>query len=277
MSSRYFLIGTSVTRSPTPRMMQAAFDAAGMDCTYEALNVGPEEFGRTMQKLKESRAEGFNVTMPYKASVLPFVGRTDDTSSRIRAVNTVRRDGDIYEGHNTDVSGIIQPLRSRGIRKVATSAVVGTGGASRAFVSAMNEFGCEELTVMSRNPKAASRYFKEMREGFTSMKIKEASSHQLDAAGVDVLFNGSPAGTNGTGFTSDPLKLATSATTVFDAVYTPVETGLIRKAKRRGCRVVYGHEMLLSQGAEAFRIWRGTAPPASVMRDSLLASLEVHA
>ncbi|MDG6902370.1 MAG: shikimate dehydrogenase [Nitrososphaerota archaeon] len=271
------LLGASVGHSPTPLMMGAAFRATGIDAVYQALSVGPAEFASVFESLRESGVDGMNVTMPYKGTVPPLLDALDVVSSSVGVVNTIRKEGRGYKGYNTDVYGIVHPLKSRGIRRVAAAAVLGTGGASRAFVAAMHELGCERLTAISRRPGASSAFFADMKRAFPSMGIGSASVETLGSERFDLFFNASPCGSNGIPIPARLTRILDRGPTVFDAVYFPVETELIRQAGERHCPVVYGHEMLLHQGAEGFRIWTGEAPPLSAMREALMASLEVPA
>lgn len=258
-------------------MMGAAFRALGIDATFRAIDVTPGEFASVLEKLKESGVSGLNVTMPYKGTVIGHLDSLDVVSSRVRAVNTVRKEAGGYRGFNTDVHGILRPLKSRGMDRVMAAAVLGSGGAARAFVGAMNGLGCQRLTVISRRPRAASKFLAEMRGAFPSVRVKCVPSDAIGPEKFELLFNASPCGANGTPLPPGLTSVLEGSPTVFDAVYSPVETELVREAKERRCPVIYGHEMLLHQGAEGFRVWTGAAPPIPAMRDALMASLEVPA
>ncbi len=263
--------------SPTPRMMDSAFRALGLDAVYEALSVGPSDLASVFAGLKESGVAGLNVTLPHKTSIPRLLESLDEPSSRTRAVNTVKKEGTAYRGYNTDVIGIVGPLKSRGFGRIGGAAVLGTGGASRAFVAAMDELGCERLTAISRHPAGAQGFLSEMSAAFPDMDIGVVSIEERLSVRIELFFNASPCGSNSIPFPTRLAGVFDGAPLVFDAVYSPVETELIRLAKERRCQVIYGHEMLLHQGAEAVRVWTGVSPPLRAMKEALLASLEVPA
>ena len=277
MPDRYFLLGADVGGSPTPQMMNAAFREMGVDGVYRALSIGVSEFSSAFVELKESGASGFNVTMPHKTSIRGMLESLDETSSSAGAVNTVKREGDSYRGYNTDVSGILLPLASRGLHRVREAVVLGTGGAARAFVAAMDKAGCRRLTAISRHPAASRDFLSSMRASFPKMDLEVVSAGEQASRGFDLYFNASPCGSEGIPFPPGAARFIDERTMVFDAVYSPVDSGLIRWAKGLGCRVIYGHEMLLHQGAEAVRIWTGRPPPLPAMKEALMAYLEVAA
>ena len=277
MHERYVLLGEGVSDSPSRAMMNSAFHHLGLDSTYEIANVAPADLPMTFARLADERVSGMNVTIPHKSSICPLLEETDDLSRKTGAVNTVKRKQGKYIGFNTDVTGIIKPLGQRGVRQVDRAVAIGTGGAARAFCAAMDQLRCRELTLLSRRPAAKSEILEKMTESFPRLSIEVSSMEDPPPGAPDLLFNASPIGSRGIPTPPAVEGLLGSKTTVFDAVYFPVDTQLVRAATRIGCPVVRGHEMLLAQGAEAFRIWTGLDPPEQIMSRSLLNSLEVAA
>jgi shikimate dehydrogenase len=275
MSDRYVLLGGNVSNSPSPRMMNAALRALGLDAVYLASNVPAAELGRVFAELKETGVRGANVTIPHKTSIRHLLDSLDEISSKIGAVNTVKNDGGSFIGYNTDVDGILGPLKSKGLSRINRAIVVGTGGAARAFCAAMRDQGCTELAIFSRNPARANGFLTSMRAAFPEIKIDFASTYDHSSWSPDLFFNASPAGTNGTKFPAEAIQFIKSRPVVFEAVYFPVETELIKLARQFGCTPVYGHEMLLQQGLKSLQIWTGRAPPVNVMRSELLGFLGV--
>lgn len=277
MPDRYVLLGENVSNSPTPRMMNAAFEALGLNATYQASNVGAAELNLTFAKLKESGASGANVTIPHKIAITRFLGSLDEVSSKIGAVNTIKRERGSYRGYNTDVDGILEPLKSRGFSRIRRASVLGTGGAARAFCGAMHALGCRELVVLSRDPARAAGFFSSMRTAFPETEIESASIDALPSWRPQLFFNASPAGANGISLPAQVTRFLEGRPTVFDAVYFPVETDLIRLATGVGCPIIHGHEMLLHQGLRSLQIWIDSIPPLHVMRAALLDFLGVVA
>lgn len=275
MTDRYFLLGENVSRSPSPEMINAAFGAMGLDAVYQASTVRAADLAASFAKLTEAKASGLNVTIPHKTAVARLLGSLDEVSSRIGAVNTVKHEGDSYRGYNTDVDGILGPLRSRGITKPRRVFVIGTGGAARAFCEAMHEAGCKELVALSRDPRRADGFLSSMKTAFAEMKIAVVPSENPPSEAPELLFNASPAGANGIPLPRHMTQLLDGRPTVFDAVYSPVRTDLIKTAEESHCRVIRGHEMLLAQAARALEIWTGRVPPIKVMQSALFESLGV--
>lgn len=230
-----------------------------------------------LARLKAAGVKGLNVTIPYKSVITRFLTSLDDVSTRIGAVNTVHREGKAYRGYNTDVDGILEPLKSRGISKVRRALVVGTGGAARAFCEAMSRLGCGELVALSRDAARATGFATSMKAAFPEVKIEVARVEEPPILDPELLFNASPAGANGFAISKPLATVLENKPTVFDAVYFPVETRLIAMAKELNCLTVCGHEMLLFQAVNAIRIWTDRDAPVERMRKVLLESLGVVA
>ncbi|MDG7007857.1 MAG: shikimate dehydrogenase [Nitrososphaerota archaeon] len=277
MPDRYVLVGGNVSSSPTPRMMNAAIEALGLDAVYEASNVPAAELGKAFAALAESGASGANVTIPHKIAITRFLDSLEGAAAETGAVNTLKRDGDGYTGHNTDVDGILGPLISRGRARVGRAAVVGTGGAARAFCGAMHALGCAEIVVISRDPIRAEGFMSSMRAAFPATRTEFASAENVRASAPEILFNASPAGAGGIPLPAGVTAFFEARPLVFDAVYAPVETDLTRRARSFGCEVIYGHEMLLYQASRSLEIWTGRTPPLGVMKSVLLRTLGVSA
>ncbi len=277
MPERYVLIGENVSNSPSPRMMNAAFEALGLDSVYEKSDIGRNQLTVGFAKLRDAGVSGLNVTIPHKSSIIRLLDSLDDVSSRIGAVNTVKREGASYVGYNTDVEGVVGPLRSRGHSKIRTAFVLGTGGASRAVCEALHALGCEELVVFSRDPRGAGDFLRFLRAALPKVRVKVSSIDSPPPWSPELIFNASPIGANGIPLPPEVIRMLAEGSIVFDAVYFPVETELIIQAKERNCTTIYGHEMLLHQGVKAVRIWTGRDPPVQAMKTALLETLGVVA
>ncbi len=277
MSERFYLLGADVSGSPTPRMVNAAFEAMGIDAVYSSLNVATDALASTFSKLKELEAKGLNVTMPHKSSIISLLDSVDATSTKIGAVNTVAKVGDLYLGHNTDVEGITGPLRARGVSTFGRAVVVGTGGAARAFCAAMAEMGCRRVTVLTRDVVRARSFVSDMAAAFPNLGLDTALLGDPVAFDADLVFNASPMGSDSVPSSKSVVALVRPDQVVFDAVYFPVETELIRMAEGAGARTIRGYEMLLGQAIGAVRIWTGRSPPSEVMSRALVTTLEARA
>ena len=246
-------------------MMNTAFRRETVNAVYLALQTSKAD--DLFKLAREVPIQGLSVTMPLKQDVMPLLERTDPLSAKIGAVNTILRtpDGKFY-GFNTDVAGIIAPLERRLSLKGAKVLVLGAGGAARAAV-----FGCRdkgaEVFILNRTPETAQKLAKQ--SGAKTIK-REA----IAKSGFDVIINATPIGMAGNRNT--PTSLLESedlnARYVFDLVYNPVETPLLRMARQKGIAVITGVEMFVQQGARQFEIWTGKPAPEEEMLRVVLHS-----
>jgi shikimate dehydrogenase len=275
MADQYCVIGRDVSRSPSPAMINAGFKSAGIDAKYSRVSVSEAGFHREFRRLMNSRFKGMNVTIPFKAAVIPLLDGLDGVSTRIQAVNTVTMEDGRYMGHNTDPDGILGPLNALSASlDVRNALLIGAGGAARAFCEAMNRMGCIDLAVAVRDKERARGFVRGMEGAFPRMNLTLASIEDLHHLNHDLVFNASPMGTEGEPLPPELKRVLPGSMIVFDAVYIPKDTELLVEAKRNGSEVVHGEEMLLHQGMAAFRLWTGKKPPEKAMRAALVSSLE---
>lgn len=275
MTEQYLLLGEKVSNSPTPVMMNAAFVHMGLDARYLASDTRASDLGPTISSLRESGAGGANVTIPYKTTIVPFVDVLDAVASRIGAVNTLKISGKRALGYNTDVDGILEPLRSRGVSTIGRAAVLGAGGAARAFFAVTDMLHCREVMVINRNQTRAASFIASMRDAFPGTDIVSVSLDHLRPWDAELFFNASPGGSLGNPLPKEIAAALQNHPIVFDAVYLP-NSELVMLGKDMGCRVIPGHEMLLHQGMRALRIWFDVEPPKDVMMSALLGALGVR-
>lgn len=274
----YCLIGHDVGYSLSPEIHNAAFGYMGIPAVYIVLNIPPAILPDLISSFKRIAVSGFNVTIPHKESIIPFLDRVDSLASKTGAVNTVLAKGRKLHGYNTDVQGILAPLQSRKVRiKKSRALILGGGGTAKACATALASNGCEEITILNRDAHRASRLAKSLRKTFhitchNSVLSESSSSKALE--NCDLIFNATPIGGKGLEeATPIPTKNLTVEHVVFDAVYRPYKTRLLRLAEKKGSVTIPGFEMLLEQGAASFELWTGMDAPREVMRESLLRIL----
>ena len=250
--------GNPIAHSLSPLMHSTAFRRENVNAVLLPLKVRMLDDLLTL--IRELPLAGVAVTMPLKQEVLPHLANMDPLTSRIGACNTLRTgaDGKLY-GFNTDVAGVVRPLEKRLRLKSARVAVLGAGGAARAAVFGLVEQGAE-VFIVNRTHENAVVLAREA-------KAKALRHEQFAGSRFDVLINTTPCGMAGS---SQPLPIEENelnAGLVFDMVYNPLETPLIKLAKERGIPVVTGLEMFVQQGARQFEIWTGKpAPEAEMLR-----------
>jgi len=274
----YGIIGDPIEHSLSPVMHNAAFRELGIDSVYVPFRVPSRSLGNAVQGLRSQGVSGFNVTVPHKIEILKYLQRLDPLAQRIGAVNTVQNVNGKLVGYNTDATGAVEALRQNGV-SLGSSAftILGAGGAARAIVFALAKIS-RRIVVLNRTLERAQSLKREVkRKAHRSIEIGQLTRKSLTKAllTTDVLANATSIGMG-----DNPGCLPIEKTDlkrdliVFDIVYGERETDLLRKARRVGCRTISGTEMLLHQGAEAFRIWTGRRAPIGSMRDALLAAME---
>jgi 3-dehydroquinate dehydratase/shikimate dehydrogenase len=261
----YGVAGNPIRSSLSPLMMNTAFRRETVNAVYLALQTSKAD--DLFKLAREIPIQGLSVTMPLKEDIIPLLERTDPLSAKIGAVNTVLRaqDGKFY-GFNTDVAGIVGPLERRLSLKGAKVLVLGAGGAARAAV-----FGCRdkgaEVWILNRTPETAQKLAKQ--SGAKTIKREAVAK-----TGFDVIINATPIGMNGIKAAPMLGPEDLTARIVFDLVYNPIETPLLKMARAKGLTAISGVEMFVQQGARQFEIWTGKPAPEEEMLRVVLHSLK---
>lgn len=266
----YCIIGDPVQHSLSPSMQNAAFSALGIKSTYISFRVPSKDLKTSVESLKSIGIAGFNVTIPHKMSILQYLDELDYTASKSHAVNTVKNDTGKLIGYNTDMYGFIQPLYTRNIDfKGKKVLIIGAGGAAYAIVTALSyEKGIAEINVVNRSSHNALKLVEHaLKLGLNTHKEDFENLSKL-ALQSDLLINSTSIGLNNE---SSPIvrQDINPNSIVYDIVYKPIDTDLLRKAKEANATVVYGYEMLIAQGAQAFKIWTGCDAPINAMKKAL--------
>jgi 3-dehydroquinate dehydratase/shikimate dehydrogenase len=264
----YGVAGDPVAHSLSPAIMNAAFRRENVNAVYVPLRA------KTLKDLltcvREIPIHGLSVTMPYKEAILPYLDNTDSHTTKIGACNTVVRaqDGKLY-GFNTDTSGVVRPLERRlSTLHDAKILVLGAGGAARAAVFGLKERGAE-VYILNRNLAAARK----LAHRAHARTLKRAD---LKKFSFDVIVNATPVGMGNTRET--PLQeKEINARFVFDMIYDPIETRLLKLAKERGAQIIPGLEMFVHQAARQFEIWTGKPAPQDEMLQVVALALHERA
>jgi len=271
------LIGWPVEHSLSPKIHNAAFDALGLNWRYVPLPVSPGEEGACVRGLAALGFVGANVTVPHKTTVMEHLDAFDRDADAVGAVNTLvvhqKADGSAaVRGHNTDHVGFLAPLRRAGFDAAGRSiVVVGAGGAARAAVFALSKAGAAEIVVLNRDLDRARRLASDLSgTGPGSIRpARFAPDALVDAARTaSLLVHATPVGMASNAERSiwpDDVRVPRNLF-VYDLVYAPRETRLLRQARSCGAATLGGLDMLVEQGAVAFSLWTGCAAPTDVMR-----------
>ena len=261
-TSVYGLVGRPISHSVSPVMHNAAFAATHLDAVYLPFPAVDADdfvaFGRALG------VKGASITIPFKVSLFDRMDEVYAVARRIGAINTMKVQDGRWIGGNTDAAAFLGPLRERVDLRGARVAVLGAGGAARAVAVALGS-SASDVTIYARDPSKARE---------VAMTASAASGTMPPRAGSwDVLVNCTPVGMYPrTGETPIDAPLLTGRH-VYDLVYNPTITRLMREAMSAGCQAIGGLEMLVAQAHEQFEWWTGTKPPAGVMREAALKRL----
>ena len=275
------IIGYPLGHSVSPAFQQAAFDFHGMDVRYVAWETPPEDIPQQMQALRSSDILGSCVTVPHKEAVIPYLDKVSEGARRIGAVNTIVNRGGALEGYNTDVTGFLRALREDGDFDPAGKRVLllGAGGAARAAGRALVDAGVASMTIANRAIELdmAHRLVAALGGGTALEAIPLERGALVIRNGWDLIVNCTTLGMwHGPGEDESPLPddLIPPRALVYDVVYNPEKTPLLRAAARTGARTLGGLHMLVYQGAEAFQLWTGRDAPLEVMFEAARRALE---
>ncbi|MFB6121181.1 MAG: shikimate dehydrogenase [Halobacteriaceae archaeon] len=262
----YGLVGNPVGHSLSPPMHEAAYDELGMDARYVTFEPDPTDLDAAVEGASALGVAGLNVTIPFKQDVLDLVDPAEQ-AARIGAVNTVDFSTSPPTGYNTDAAGARRALEHHGVSPGDCETVlVGAGGAARAIAVMLADAGAT-VHIANRTPERAERL------------AADVDATGYDLAALDELVTEADLLVNATsvGMEEDrspvPADALHADLTVMDAVYTPLETRLLRDAAAAGADTVDGAWMLLYQGVEAFERWTGRDAPVSAMNAALREGL----
>lgn len=266
----FAVIGDPIGHSRSPLMHNAAFRALGIDADYTAIHVTREGLPDFLQNARTS-LNGFNITVPHKNAVIPFLDGISPRAALAGSVNTVSvRDGKLF-GDTTDGVGLERavlevfdlPLKS------ANVCILGCGGVVRALVFHLADAGCARIRILNRTAEKAAQLTDEIRKHAPALDCGFAALGDLPAVkaafdGADLVLQCTSLGLrDGDGSPVDPALIPVSAC-LFDTIYR--ETEILVRCRERGLRVSGGLPMLVHQGAESFRIWTGREAPVEIMR-----------
>ncbi len=238
------------TRSPA--MHNAAFQALGQDAVYLAFDVAPALLPAAIAGARALGLRQLAISIPHKQAVMALLDEVDETARRIGAVNTVTRDGARLVGANTDWLGLVRALERETELAGQRAVVLGAGGTARAAVFGLRERGAT-VSVLNRSVEKARQMARELGAE------RAGALGELGELEYDLLVNATSVGLRSAD-TPVPAAHLRAGTTVFDAVYEPAETTLLRDAREQGARAIGGKWMLVYQAVEQIRLWAGRAP-----------------
>jgi len=264
-SKIYGVIGDPVNKSMGYLIHNRAFREKGLPHVYVPFWV------RNVTKFFnafEPFFAGLSVTMPHKEDIMKHLDRIDPQAQKIGAVNTVVREGNDWVGYNTDGSGALQALEAVTELKNKNVLILGAGGTAKAIGQVMKDRGAILTLTYNRNKEKAQQLAEELQSKLVSIR-------DVDQVEADIVINCSPAGmTPNTQDTPYPARLLKPGMVVFDSVYNPMETRLLREARENGCTTVSGVELFVNQAVAQFEMWTGPNAPKESMREVVIERLK---
>ena len=265
------VIGNPVEHSLSPAIHNAAFEALGLNCAYVAFQI--EDIAAAMAGFRAmGNFRGLSVTIPHKISIMKHLDEIDEVARNIGSVNTVIKEEGLLKGSSSDGPGALKALGDSGVdiagRKVL---ILGSGGAARAiaFTLATAERP-PDISILAVIPEELNKLVQDLK-GNTSACISgkglDDESLQRNLAEADVIIHCTPVGMHpNTDETVIPKEILQSEQVVFDIVYTPRQTRLLKEAESVGCKTIPGLEMFVNQAVVQFELWTGQRAPVDIMR-----------
>lgn len=271
------IIGCPVEHSLSPVMQNAALLKAGLDYAYIAMPVQPENLSKAVEGILALGFRGFNVTIPHKVKIMPFLDTLDENAKMIGAVNTVVIEQGKLAGYNTDSIGFIVALKKQNfVIEHKKAALLGAGGAARAIIWGLISNKIQQIVIGVRNIEKVKPLVEEFKS-FIDIQLFhwEDPVFQKKLGSVDLLINTTPLGMYPK-IDESPVvnwQYIKKDTFVYDIIYTPQETKFLAAAKKHGNPTLNGEQMLVEQGVAAFELWTKQTPDTHIMTEQLQKAL----
>lgn len=268
----YYIIGDPVYHSLSPIMQNTAFRELGLNYNYFAFRVSKEDLKTCIDSFRSLNVSGFNVTIPHKVDIIKYLDYLDESALKAEAVNTVKNVNGNMWGYNTDIYGFMFPLRKRNFNFIQKKVlVIGSGGASRAIIAGLSEEkdNLSKIFIVNRTINNAMELANFGLKNGLNCEFYHIDSVENFSIISDLIINTTSLGMNNEKSIVDS-KYIKKDSLIFDIVYKPVYTNLLLNAKLAKAQIIFGYEMLLYQGVQAFQIWTGLKAPIESMKKSIL-------
>ncbi|MET1179879.1 shikimate dehydrogenase [Peribacillus simplex] len=275
MKKIYGVMGDPIAHSMSPDIHNDAFEKENIEAVYHHFHVTKEGLNDAVKGMKALGIEGFNITIPYKTSIIPFLDEVDELALAIGAVNTVVNKNGRFIGYNTDGKGFFKSLCDEisSDIKAKKTLVIGAGGAARAIYFTLVKEGVKQVDIANRTKERAAQLvsdcpYDKVSKALSIIEAEESLSQydliiQTTSSGMSPELDHSP-------LKVDQLK---TGAIVSDIIYNPLQTKLLREAGEKGAETQNGLGMFINQAALAFEIWTGIMPDTARMTDIVLNKL----
>jgi shikimate dehydrogenase len=280
---RLAVFGDPVAHSLSPQMQNAALRVCEIDMQYARFHIRANELRSALRFLRDLDFIGINLTVPHKLAAFTQIDEADESASRAGAVNTIRVREKKLLGSNTDGEGFLRAIRNEfsvDVRDLRVMLIGAGGGTGRAIAWQCALENCERLVLVNRTFEKAQALGEQLRPYFAGPRVLgpaarleavawEESALRMQLADIDLIVNATPLGMNPSDATPVPARLLAPHQMIFDCVYGPSKTSLLRAADESGARGTNGLSMLLHQGTLSFSIWFDREAPIDAMRKAL--------
>ena len=270
MTNTFAVIGDPIDHSLSPNIHNSAFRELDLDCTYIAYKIPKNELNYGLDALKKIKISGFNVTIPHKIDIMKFLDGTDEDSKLIGASNTVTNLNGVLTGYNTDMQGFLDPIIQRELDiKNSNILLYGAGGAARAIIVAFAKQNAKKITIVNRTIEKGKNLEELGKKLGLNSELISLENFGKNKNKYDFVINSTSIGMRNEIF---PISqdLIDENSVVYDIVYKPINTDLIKKGKNVNATIIYGYEMLLGQAVRSFEIWMDKKAPYSSMKKAIL-------
>lgn len=255
------VIGHPISHSKSPLIHGHWLETYGLHGSYEAIDIHPDNLNARLNELVNEGYSGFNLTIPHKELVLEWCDEIEHTAKKIGAVNTIAIKAGRSVGMNTDAFGFIQNLKESAPDfdiQAGAAMILGAGGAARAALYGLLEAGCPEIIIANRTRQKAEALAEEF--GSSTIAVVDWARAHTAMHEIVLLSNTTALGMEGQPALNLDLGTLNPEAVVYDIVYTPLHTELLKRAQQRGNEIVTGIGMLLHQARPAFEAWFGVMP-----------------
>jgi len=272
------LVGDPVSHSLSPIMQNAAFQYLGLDLIYIAIPCKDRDLELVLNSLKKINCKGLNITIPHKEKVFNLCSEISPVANKLKAINTLKLNYEQeWSATNTDIEGFIYPLKTLNLTK-KKSIVLGSGGAARSVIQGLINLNISTISVVSRNE--SSLY--ELKKTFKNqIELKVSLHNDIQAENfieeADLIVNTTPVGMKSAKYEMNLLPFGqsfwrslNSQTIVYDLIYNPAPTALLKFSAKKGCITIDGLQMLVAQGIKSLSFWtNGLEVPFHVMNNAI--------
>ena len=272
------LIGDPISHSLSPIMQNAALQYLGLDLIYVAIPCEDKDLELVLNSFKKINCKGLNITIPHKEKVFNLCSEISPIANKLKAINTLKLNSEKeWSATNTDVEGFIYPLKNLNLAN-KKSIILGSGGAARAVIQGLINLNLSTISVISRNKSSLDELIKNFDSQIQLQGLLNSDDQaQILIREADLIVNTTPAGMKTTKYENNVIpygesfwRSLNSQTIVYDSIYNPAPTTLLKFSAKKGCMTIDGLEMLVAQGIKSLSFWTdGLEVPFHVMNDAL--------